>query len=381
MSLLDTAPATARAARTALTDTQTRIFISQGTSSYRLPFLYPVTEDRATLTTRVRSMLLRCPALACRFEFDGTGFTQTHRPDLVDGVEVRDGGWVTDLEQACADPAHTPDLATGLPLTATLLRHADGDHLLVEFHHIAIDGIAAGVVEQLLFGAAEPGDVVDQVLAAYAAVAEAERTHPRIRPVTALAPVRPEDTGAPLEQRRRTVDTAGLRAAARANRAFPRVYAQALFEEALLAHCPGSGYAWVSSWRWTLDLGRTVGNFPALLPLPSPAAEPFTDRVAGLMRRTADPTIGEDDPIADAAGVVFSYEDFGYATGRFVPADTRPRFALYLRVVVGPSVTELQVDLDPRLVAGSTAEAVLDHLVDRLPDHLAECPTHPLEDR
>lgn len=374
-----------------LTQMQTHIFISQGVSAYRLPFVYELGADE-TLTSveqRLRATLSAAPSLACRYEHrsDGSGFVQRHAPELVESITVTDrGAWSGSLEQACASTVHAPDLRTGLPLAASLVTIDGVRHLVVEFHHIAIDGPGAALFEALFLADPTPEPVDAQTaLAAYELVAAHERTFGHCRLTAALSShdeaemvekaenARPDASGsqplaavAPARLGRLclAVPTTTLRRFAREQRTFPRVALQAAFESWLGERHPGCPYAWVSSWRWTLDLTDVVGNFPVLLARPAPGPATLGERVCELMEHTGDPAIGADAEIADAAGVVFSYEDFRQGRGRYVPVDTFPRFALYFRIAMGPVDTELSVEFDRRLVSASLARDAIDTLAD-----------------
>ncbi|NHA67694.1 hypothetical protein [Phycicoccus flavus] len=359
-----------------MTAVQRLMFVAQGRPAYRLPFLYRLPDDAGSdwARDRLHGLLLSSPALLARFGYDPATdrFTQRHAPELLGSLEVPDVGEVADPESECADPAHQPDLRRGLPLTARFLRHGGRPLLHVEYHHLALDGIGAAVVEERLLGRVVPDpDDPAEAFAAYERVAAAERSRPVRRPPS----TRPDPPPAPeprLRRAHREVATHQVRSRARALRVFPRVLLQAAVEDWLASRWPGTGYASVSTWRWTLGLEGAVGNLPALLAHEPPPAAGHAALARALMATGADPTIGPDRVLADHADVVVSYEDFGFARGRYVPVDTHPRFGLYVRIVARRDLVELHTETDRRLVGDDDADSLLDHLV--------EATTTPLEE-
>ncbi len=377
-----------------LTAVQQRMFIAEGADCFRLPYLYPLPDDlgNAQVARRLRATLAAAPTLAATYHVDlaTRTFTQRHDPRLAD-LDVPDVGIVDDLTAHLADRSYQPRLRTGGPVTARTLTHAGQRYLAVEFSHIALDGIGAVTVERLLFGGPPvEAPTPEAAFAAYRVVGQLEAAQPTARPISVLPPLPPLSPLPPLpvappradravRRRGRVVPLDGVRRLARQLRVFPRIAVQAAAETALARHLPGCGYAAAATWRWQLGLRTAVGNYPALLTHQPPPDADLAARAAALLRDHAEPTIGPDQPIADTAAVVFSWEEFGYRHGRYVPVDSVARFGLYLRAVVHPDRVELTADTDPGLVEDLTAEAVLDHLVAVIaPDGCAAAPSAPL---
>lgn len=358
----DVAPASA-----ALTPVQQRIFIAQGVPCYRLPFVLEWADERdsdAEIAERVRAMVAACPTLAARYAFDPAPdtFVQTHDPTLAADLPVTDGGTVADLEADCADLAHQPDLR-GAPLTARIVRHAGRRLLALEFHHLAIDGVGLAAVEKHLLGGPVVSYAPSEAYAAYDLVAQREAQHPQVRAGAWNYPTPRTPGGIPRTGRiGRVAKAAALTATARAWRVLPRIAAQAAFELAIARHLPGMTYATVGNWRWTLGLVDAVGNFPFLRHHDVPGDDLAAARVA-LMESSADPTLDVDVPLCAVPGIVFSYEQFAYKVGRFVPVDAFPKFPLYVRVAVeGPDLV-VQADFDRTKLPDPVAEAVLDDVL------------------
>lgn len=356
--------------RQTMTNTQVRMFISQGAPCYRLPFAYPLesaADNLAGLNRRVHRMLWTHPGLASTFVYDGSGFFRIARPDLIEQVVVSDAGEVPSIEEFCADDCHIVRLRPDeLPVRAFRCSVDHHAYLVLEFHHVAIDGIAASEVEHSLFPSdAEPAAEDPQIVAdAYERVASAEATWQRDR-LNVELPTPNHDLASGQDRLGRmscSVPTSAVASLAKRNRCFPRVAVQAVFEDWLHSIVPGADYAWVSSWRFTLGIRHVVGNFPALVVAHTTDETDLADRCSALMLRTADPVLDPAAGIADVADVVFSYEDFGYLTGRFLSVDAHPRFALYLRTVVDGDVTTLDVEFDRHRVDDDLARGALTHL-------------------
>ncbi len=366
-------------ARAGLTAVQQRIFVAQGVACYRLPFVVAWPDPQATvaeIAARLRAAVGACPTLSARFGYDAAAdaFTQAHDPMLAADLAVADGGQVDDLAADCIDPRHQPDLRdAAAPLTARVVDHAGTRHLAIEFHHIAIDGVGIAVFEKHLLGVPAPVASAERAFAAYDLVAEREAQHPHLRAGAWTHPKPTPPVGVPRVGRvGRVAPAAALTARARAGRVLPRIAAQAAFEAALHTHLPGTDYAAVGNWRWSLGLADAVGNFPLLRHHDAPASGDPDAAARTLMASSADPILDLDAPLADVPAAVFSYEQFGYRAGRFVPVDSFPKFPLYVRVAVdGPDLV-VQAEFDRAALPDAVAEAVLD-------DVLALC-THSLQE-
>lgn len=354
----------------ALTPVQQRIYVAQGVPCYRLPFVLAWPEATAThaeIAGRLRAAVAACPTLSARVAYDPVAdeFTQTYDPHLAEDIEVADGGVVADLDADCADPRHQPDLV-GAPLTARVVEHAGITHLALEFHHIAIDGVGIAAFEKHLLGEAVAPMTAEAAFAAYDLVAQREATHPHVRGGAWSLPRPTPPVGTPrtadarLGRLRRTARAADIMARARSGRVLPRIAAQAAFEVALRRHLPGTDYASVGNWRWALGLADAVGNFPFLRHHHAPATDDPRAAAQVLMESSADPVLDADDPLADVPAAVFSYEQFGYRRGRFVPVDSFPKFPLYVRVAVVGTELVLEAEFDRTLLPDAVAESVLD---------------------
>ncbi|MFN8099708.1 MAG: hypothetical protein U0Q21_15625 [Dermatophilaceae bacterium] len=349
-----------------LTSVQQRIFVAQGVACYRLPFVLPWPEASAgpaEIAARLRTSVAACPTLSARFTYDAAAdaFAQIHDPAVAHDLLVTDGGTADDLDADCADPRHQPDLRDGgAPLTARVVDHAGDRHLALEFHHIAIDGVGIAAFEKHLLGLPVAVATPQEAFAAYERVAEREARHPHVRAGAWSHPKPAPPVGVPRVGRLgRTARAAGLAAHARQARVLPRIAAQAAFEVALRRHLPGTDYAAVGNWRWTLGLPDAVGNFPFLRHHEAPATDDRRAAAAALMESSADPTLEDDEPLADVPAAVFSYEQFGYRAGRFVPVDSFPKFPLYVRVAVEGAVLVVQAEFDRTRLPDAVAEAVL----------------------
>lgn len=360
--------------RQPMTDTQIRMFISQGAACYRLPFAYALHGDEhdiASLTARVHRMLTAHPGLASTFEYDGRGFFRTARPDLIRHAVVTDAGPVESLFSFCADESHIPPLGpNALPVTAFRCTVGGQAHLVLEFHHIAVDGIGAVAVEESLFpsGGGTVVEDAERIRLVYEHVAAAEKKWPR-RPAVATLPLPgggPPAHGPELGRLRVDVATSSIADLARRHRSFPRVAIQAAFEEWLHTVAAGSSYVWVSSWRYTLGIREVVANLPVLVVEEAGPHEDLRSRCTDLMLRTADPVLEPSTAVAATADVVFSYEDFRYRTGRFISVDTYPRFALYARAVVDEGTTTIHLEFDRSRVDEQLARSLLAHLDETL---------------
>jgi hypothetical protein len=360
-----------------LTAVQQQMFITQGMPVYRLPMVFPVPDGtdgtEQELCRAVRTALASCPTLCARYLYDTEqdDFLAVHDPALARELRIADAGEIGDVEEFCRRGSHQPDLATGGPVTATLATWQGQRMLLVEFHHIAIDGIGVALFERLVRGDAVPGliDDPERAFAVYDEVARRERESPHVTGRSAsLRDFLPSDVdgtgdgGAALGRvtaRLRPEQVATIRASAARRRVFPRILLQAAFEDTLAGIAPGMHYSCAKNWRWSVGARAAVGTFPAMVDHRVREGSPLGPRVEALMGTDGSPEIAPDERLDDRPAVVFSFEQFGFRTCRFVPVDEHPRFELYVRVALERDECLVQAEYDRRVVPDRVAEAVV----------------------